>query len=280
VSVTRLLLDDRFAPITSEIGFVERPAREVVDAYVSWQQDIEGKPFEPPQIEGAIVGPVSYGPDVPPEPPPLRAGEPVFDVRELEGRLEDALAALLPLNDISARRCAFVATDSVWTAYFDNEWRGTDAFPRMSFLARELGCRALRVVARSDAVLLEVYAPRDTEWLNVERAVGAVLDGDRWTFVDQGARLPFEDESRYTARRIRDRFTLDTLRECAGHLGVRPLDDDFYVTPAFVLSRRRAPYRDQREYSLEEARAAESIPPPLAVPNRDGLLGRLRGLLR
>jgi hypothetical protein len=279
VSVTRLLLDDRFAPITSELGFVERPAREVVDAYVSWQQDIEGKPFEPPEMEGVIVGPVSYGPDVPPAPPPLPRGEPVFDVNELQGRLEDALAALLPLNN-SPRRYAFVATDSVWTAYFDNGRRGTDAFPPMSFLARELGCRALRVVARSDAALLEVYGPRDTEWLNVERAVGAVLDGDRWTFVDQGARLPFEDASGYAARRIRDRFTLDTLGEYADRLGVRPLDDDFFVQPAFVLSRRRAPYRDERDYSLEEARAAESIPPPLAVPRRDGLLGRLRGLRR
>jgi hypothetical protein len=277
--VTRLLLDDRFAPITSEIGFVERPTREVVDFYVAWQRDIEGKPFELPEMEGVIVGPVSYGPDVPPAPPPLPPGDPVLDVRELGGRLEDALAGLLPLNDISPRRYAFVATDSGWTAYFDNGRRGTDAFPPMSFLARELGCRALRIVARLDAALLELYGPRDTEWLNVERAVGAVLDGDRWAFVDQGPRLPFEDESPYAARRIRDRFTLDTLGEYAGHLGVRPLDDDFYVTPAFVLSRRRAPYRDQHEYSLEKARAEESIPPPLAVPRRDGLLGRLRGLL-
>jgi hypothetical protein len=277
--VTRLLLDDRFAPITSEIGLLERPAREVVDAYVAWQAEIEGKPFEPPEMEGVIVGPVSYGADVPPEPPPLPPGQPVLDVRELGDGLEDALAALLPLST-SPRRYAFVATKSAWTAYFDNGWRGTDAFPPMSVLARELGCRALRVVARSDAALLEFYGPRDTEWLNVERTVGAVLDGDRWTFVDQGALLPFEDQPRYAARRIRDRFTLDTLAEYAGRLGVRPLDDDFYVTPAFVLSRRRAPYRDEREYSLEEARAAESIPPPLVVPKRDGLLARLRDLLR
>jgi hypothetical protein len=150
----------------------------------------------------------------------------------------------------------------------------------MSFLARELGTRALRVVARPDAALLELYGPRDTEWLNVERAVGAVLDGDRWTFVDQGPPLPFEDATRHTARRIRDRFTLETLDEYAGHLGVRPLDDAFYVAPAFVLEKRRAPYFDQREYSLEEARAAEKVPPPLVVPRRGTLLERLRKLLR
>lgn len=233
------------------------------------------KPVEPPEMEGVIVGPVSYGPDVLPSPPPLHPG----DVRELEDRLEHALAALVPLND-SPRRYAFVATDSAWTAYFENGRRGTDAFAPMSFLARELGCRALRIVARSDAAFLELYGPRDTEWLNVERAVGTVLDGDRWTFVDQGARLPFEAEPRYEARRIRDRFTLDALGEYADRLGVRPLDDDFSVRPAFVLSRRRAPYRDEREYSLEEVRAAESTPPPLAVPTRSRLLGRLRGPLR
>jgi hypothetical protein len=277
VKVTRLLLDERFAPITSEIGFIELPAGEVVDAYVSWQEDIEGKPFEPPEIEGTITE-TYYGPDVPPEPPPLPPGEPVLDVRELNG-LENAIAALLPLN-ISARRYAFVATESGWTAYFDNGWRGTDAFPPMSFLAKELGCRALRVVARTDAALLELYGPRETEWLNVERAVGAVLDGDRWAFVDQGTPFVFEEESRYATRRIRDRFTLATLDEYAGHLGVRPLDDAFYVGPAFVLETRRAPFRDEREYSLEEARAAEVIPPALVVPRRDRLLDRLRSLFR
>lgn len=277
--MTRLLLDARFAPITSELGFIEFPAREVVHAYVSWQERIEGKPFEPPQIEGAVVGPISYGPDVPPEPAPLPPGEPVFDVREVDG-LEAALRALLPLTDMSPSRDAFVAAGPAWTAYLDNGWRGTDAFPPMSFLARALGCRALRVVTRPDAALLEVYGPRDTEWLNVERAVGAVLDGDRWSFIDQGARLPFEDARPYAARRIRDRFTLATLEEHARNLGVRPLDESFYTTPAFVLERRRAPYPDQREYSLEEARAADAIPPPLAVPHDAGLRGRLRELFR
>jgi hypothetical protein len=275
--VTRTLLDDRFAPITSEIGFVELPVRDVVEAYVSWQESIEGQPFEPPELEGTVVE-TYYGPDVPPPPPPLAPGEPVFDVGELETPLGEVLAQLLPLND-APRRYAFVATHSAWTAYFDNGWRGTDAFPPMSFLARELGCRALRVVARSDAALLELYGPRDTSWLNVERAVGAVHDGDRWSFVDQGPRLAFEHETRYDARRIRDRFTLALLEEYAGRLGVRPLDDSFYSAPAFVLERRRAPFRDQREYSLEEARSADAIPPPLAVPHRPGLLARLRGLL-
>jgi hypothetical protein len=138
----------------------------------------------------------------------------------------------------------------------------------MSFLASELGCRALRVVARSDAALLELYGPRKTDWLNVERAVGAVRDGDRWTFVDQGSPLPFEDETRYRTRRIRDRFTLATLAEYTASLGVRPLDEAFYAAPAIVLARRRAPFRDDRELSLDEARVADAIPPPLAVPHR------------
>jgi hypothetical protein len=279
VSVTRLLLDDSFAPITSEIGFLELPVPTVVDAYVAWQERIEGKPFEPPETEGAIVGPISYGPDVPPEPPQLPPGEPVFDVREVDG-LEAALRALLPLNDMSPRRYAFVGSESSWTAYFDNGWQGTDAFPPMSFLARELGCRGLRVVARSDAALLEVYGPHDTEWLNVERAVGAVLDGDRWTFVDQGHPLPFEDADGYEARWIRDRFTLEKLEQYLGELEVRAFDEAFYTVPAFLLQLRRAPYPDQRELSLAEALTEETISPPLAIPQRPGMLGRLRGLLR
>jgi hypothetical protein len=271
------LLDDRFEPITSEIGFIELPAPDAADAYAAWQERIEAEPFEPPELDG-VVTETYYGPDVPPEPRPLPADEPVFDTFECDG-LEGALARLPPLS-VSPRRYAFVATESAWTAYFDNGWGGTDAFPPMSYLAYELGCRALRVVARSDAALLGLYGPRETEWLNVERAVGAIRDGDRWTFVDQGQRLPFEDETRYQARRIRDRFTLATLEEYTAVVGVRPLDETFYAAPGIVLERRRAPFRDERELSLEEARAAEGAPPPLAVPHRPSSFGLLRGLLR
>jgi hypothetical protein len=271
--MSRFPLDGRYAPITSELGFLEQPLRVVVDAYVDWAERREREPFVPPELEGTTVE-TYYGPDVPPEPPPLPPGEPALDVHELDTPLPDALERLLPLR-IGARRFLFVPTASSWTAYFDNGWRGTDAFPPMSYLALELGCRGLRVVARADAALVEVYGARDTEWLNVERAVGAMDDGGRWRFVDEGRPLAFEDTDRYRARRIRDRFSHDALAAFLAGLGIRAFDDDFYRAPAILLQKRRQAPRDDRDISLEEARAAEPVPPPLALPPARGRLSEL-----
>jgi hypothetical protein len=62
---------------------------------------------------------------------------------------------------------------SSWTAFFSNGWRGTEAFPAISYLARMVGCRGLRVVAVRDSMdaapakpasrygglILELYGP-------------------------------------------------------------------------------------------------------------------------
>ena len=38
----QLLLDDRLAPITSELGFVQTPVETVAEALVDWQESIHG----------------------------------------------------------------------------------------------------------------------------------------------------------------------------------------------------------------------------------------------
>lgn len=36
----KLLLDDNLAPITSEFGFIEADCATVVDAFLSWQEEL------------------------------------------------------------------------------------------------------------------------------------------------------------------------------------------------------------------------------------------------
>jgi hypothetical protein len=139
-----LLLGGKLAPITNEIGFLELPRAQAVESCSGWQRSIQ-EPL------GRSVAKTS-----------------------VNGTLEEVLCSLLPLVSVVSSRALFVPTVSSWTAFFSNGWRGTDAFPPMSYLARMVGCRGLRVVAVRDtmdaapakpasrygALILELYGPR------------------------------------------------------------------------------------------------------------------------
>ncbi|MCY1081980.1 hypothetical protein [Archangium lansingense] len=233
-----LLLDDRWAPVTSEMGFLEADAEHTAHAFAAWQ--------------GGLF--VSRGISV--------------EVRPVPGPLEQALSALLPLTDAERRRYLFMPTRSSWTAYVDNGWRGTDVFGPVSYMAETLGCRGLRVVAvpntiqkdkgRFGAVMLEMYGPRRTAWLNYVRALGVSNDGGRWVFDQSGEPFPFEKLEHYQARRVRDRFTFDMLKEYLHHLGLSPFEEDFYLpdgAPAWMVERKGPVLPNHKEYTLAEARA-------------------------
>jgi hypothetical protein len=137
----------------------------------------------------------------------------------------------------------------------------------MSYLAERLGCRGLRVVAvphtlqkdkgRYGAVMLEMYGPHETHWLNYVRALGASNDGGRWVFDQSGEPFPFERLEQYQARRVRDRFTFDMLREYLRHLGLSPFEESFYLPPgtqAWLVEKTGAPVVARKQYTLAEAR--------------------------
>jgi hypothetical protein len=139
----------------------------------------------------------------------------------------------------------------------------------MAYMARTLGCRGLRVVAvphtyrkgrggRYGAVMLTVYGPRETAWINTLRVVSASNDGGPWVFDQVGEPFPFEQVERYQERRVRDRFTFDMLKDYLRHLGLSPFEEDFYLpegAPAWLVEKTGTFTPKQRDYTLEEARA-------------------------
>jgi hypothetical protein len=232
-----LLLDDRWAPITSEIGFLETGAEHAARAFSAWRAGL------------------------------LAARGIAVQARPVLGTLEQGLSALLPLTSPETQRELFIPTRSVWTAYVENGWGGTDASSPMSYMARTLGCRGLRVVAvphtyrkgrgRYGAVMLEVYGPHRTSWLNHLRAVSASNDGGHWVFDQFGEPFPFERLERYQERRVRDRFTFEMLKEYLGHLGLSPFEEDFYLpqgAPAWLVERTGPVLPTHEEFTLEQAR--------------------------
>ncbi|WP_257459474.1 hypothetical protein [Archangium lipolyticum] len=232
-----LLLDDRWAPVTSEMGFLETDAEHAARAFAAWQAGL--------LVPRGIA----------------------VEVRPVSGTLEQTLSALLPLTSPETRRDLFIPTRSPWAAYVENGWGGTDAASVMAYMARTLGCRALRVVAvpntirkdkgRYGAVMLAMYGPHRTAWLNSVRAVSALNDGGRWVFDQFGEPFPFEKLDRYQARKVRDRFTFDMLEEYLHHLGLSPFQEDFYLpqrSQAWLVEKTGSFVSAQKEYTLAQAR--------------------------
>jgi hypothetical protein len=237
----RLLLDGQVAPITETIGFLELPVDEAIRGYTAWQESIHAP------LGRAIT------------------------LEQVSGTLDQVLSSLLPLTSIISTRELFVPTASVWVAFFDNGWRGSDAAAPMSYLAQALGCRGLRMTAIPDtmdaapadprsrygAVVLEVYGPEPTRFLNYVRTISVVNDGGRWCFDQSGEPFPFERVERYVGRK-QDRFTSEMLSDYLDQLGLRPFDESFYLpqgTMASLIRKQGSLPPGLRNYTLAQARS-------------------------
>ncbi|KFE68548.1 hypothetical protein [Hyalangium minutum] len=238
-----LLLEDRWAPVTSTMGFLELGVEQAAQAFATWHREV----LTPRGI--------------------------TVEVLPVSGTLEQVLSSLLPLTSGERRRHLFIPTRSAWTAYVADQWTGTDAASPMRSMARRLSIRCLRVVTvphtlrgdrgRYGAVMLEVYGPEQPGKISsTVRALAAANDGGRWVFEQEGEPFPFEQVEKYQARRVRDRFTLEMLKDYLRHLGLAPFEEDFYLPQGSCawLIQKTGPFGTiTREYTLEEARAARVL---------------------
>jgi hypothetical protein len=231
-----MLLNDECSPTTDEIGFIELPVDKATEIVTGrWKPSI-----------------------------PLR-------VSHHTGPLKDVLYKLLPLTSLERRRRVFIQTASRWTAYFDNGWRGTDAFAVISNLA-EHRCMGMRVVADpesyggvrrrvdSPSIIWDVYGPDPNPTLNYVRTISAADEGGgHWEFHQSGDPLPFEEVSRYSARRIKDRFPVELLLEYLKHFDIDLFNPDFYSGPAAMIEFTSPKHPESHEYPTFEA-ARENKP--------------------
>lgn len=237
------LLNSIWEPVTSELGFIEAPAKTVVRRFRDWYADI----YDSPEVSIEIV--------------------------ETSGQLADILSNLLPLGTFRMRHL-FIPTASRWTAYFDNGYQGADVFSGISGLCETLHCHGIRAVnvpntikkvgakkwsGRYGAVMFELYGPKPNPILNYERVICAANDGGKWVFHTSGTPMEFEETERYSARRIKDRFTPDMLNRYLEALGIHAYEEDFYTAtsenPAFLVETKGLKIEGIEEYSLERARA-------------------------
>jgi hypothetical protein len=199
------LLGGQYAPLTESIGFLESPFETVVAADRKWRLAHGG-----------------------------------YNGRAVAGPLCVQLESLLPLTGPMLRRL-WVQTTGRWTAYFDNGINGSDPQGPLFYIAQQLGCRGAAVCVRpatnkrGQAVIMTLYGPQPTEWLNVVRSISAVQDSGRWEWKESGSVQPFEEIECYQQRRVRDRFTPQMLEQYAAALEIRPFDDTFYSTKGQLI---------------------------------------------
>jgi hypothetical protein len=239
----RTLLSDRFAPITSAIGFLETGLDEASDALLTWRRRLYGD----------------------------------ATATELHEPLTELLPRLEPLTLGVRPRELLVATASAWTAYFDCGANGGDPVSAIGYLCRVIGCRGVVAVSIPDtagtkherpgrygAVQFELYGPDMTEFLNYVRTVSAVNDGGRWRFDANGEVQDFEDLDAYRRRRKRERFTSDMLAGYLAALGLRPFDEDFYEPRAVLVDSNQPVPEGGLALSLADAQARQGIVPGVA----------------
>ena len=226
------ILDNRFVPLTFSIGFLKTPLGVAADAYLQW----------------------------------TRRNYRSVDALPIEGGLIDTLKELEPLTTLP-RRKLLMFTDSQWTAYFDNGARGPDPRTPVSYLSEQLHCQGLVATCvphtlntetgdsrgTYGAVQFELFAPTKREFLNYERSISVAYEAGKWRFDVSGDIQPFEDASRYSAEKIRDRFTPGMLREYCAALGVRLFDDQFYRGPGLLVLIHDPLPAGAKEFSLTQA---------------------------
>jgi hypothetical protein len=233
------LMSDRYAPITSAIGLLQKPFDDAVHGLEAWRRRLH------PRVR----------------------------VTQQDGPLPALLRRLEPLTTAVSPRELLVDTDSDWVAYFDCGHHGSDPFSTVGYLAEALKCQSLAIATvphtmgtgletpgRYGAVQFELFGPERTDFLNTVRAVSAAFDTE-WRFDANGTVQDFEQVDRYAARRIRDRFTSRMLADYCAALGVRPFEEAFYRDRgALVESTFRMP-PDVESMTLEQAQKLLGIVP-------------------
>lgn len=232
------LAGDRWAPVTSRIGFLRAPLDDVADQLRQWRTNIYGS----------------------------------ADLQRLDGGLAENILRLEPLTGGVRPRELLVATqDKNWTAIFDCGVQGGDQVTTVGYLARIMLAQGIVVNSipdrRATAALpdrygarqFELFSPLPGQFLNYTRTVSVVRTGSRWRFDANGTEQDYEDIEAYTRRTIADRFTPEMLEHYAAACGLRPWDLEFYPGPSALIANPATSPPQGWQLSIADAQARYGI---------------------
>jgi hypothetical protein len=212
-------VQDEFSSLSyvrRSIGLVQADSRTAAGAFSTWLNEI----LEPAGIR--------------------------MESREVRGDLSTILPNLLPI-DSPLTKSLFIPSKGTWTVLFENGPFGADA-GHVHVLAERLKSAAMSIVAMPVSNPNNYYGAVIWEVCNGDgtfrRTLYAMDDGGRWDFYSAGDPFEFEDLARYSATRIRDRFTIQMLEEYLAHMEIFPLRDDWFREEGSILVERIGGYLD------------------------------------
>jgi hypothetical protein len=176
--------------------------------------------------------------------------------RELP-RYPQCLRRLEPLQAPWTREL-LIAHGQRWTAYLNNDRNGGDPWPACSVVAELLGVHCVIAIHQPPtrvghaSTQLQLLGPEGEPPLRYVRTLVAHAEDGRWSWETSGTPLPFEDLSRYRARRVRDRLPRQLLVGYLAALGIGVDNDQRYGRA--VLVTQRVGWASYTE-SLQQARA-------------------------
>lgn len=254
---SELLFSERLAPITTSMGFIEVDIDGIVERFSSWRRNLVAGTDPKAKVE----------------------------VTEVSGELESVLKSILPFQRIQSNRFLFIPTDSKWTAYIGNRYRGTDP-SAIRYMAKLIGCRSLWMAAiphtlqnrgvprigRQGALIFELYGPECKDLSNLIRSIRLENNAGRWEFTTMGKPQPFEDPKQYRAKKISERFSFDLFSKYLNSLGIFPFSSDYYLPsgsgPAFIVEILGSKRRLGANISLKRARRLSKIEEGLRIRGR------------
>ena len=248
IKSTDLLFSNKFAPVTTNLGFIKADIQSVVDEFQTWIKEINN------QLDHQII---------------------ITDSR-ISGDLESVFRCLLPLQRSNSDKYLFIPTASDWTAVCDNGYQGTDS-SSPGYLAKKLNCLALWIVARPhtvkslgfnrlkrrSALIFELYGPKQTEWLNLIRQIRLEYTFGKWEFSEFGEYLPFEHIEEYQANKVENKFSFTTFCYYLRELGLSPYSIEYYLptesNSAHLIQLQRREIIQGTSISLQQARKLAGI---------------------
>lgn len=231
----KYLLDNQFAPLTFTWAFIEDSIKNIIDCLVNFQKEIDKRQNYTTEVK----------------------------LEYIECNLVDALKLMEPLTSIG-NIYLWLTTKSKWTAHFSNGINGADPVSLLFNIPLKLKTMGLMVICKPDiksgtygAFSFRLYGPKLIDYSNTLRVIDLINDGGRWDFSLSGEPLDFEDENRYKAKKLRDRFTSEMLEEYCKNFGIDLFNPDFYGTKGIIMKFPTS--KKARVMSLKQAREWHKI---------------------
>lgn len=231
--MTLSLFNNRLAPLTYSIGFLNAPITTVADTITQFLTKV-GK----------------HG-----------------KAHRLSGSLENNLLHLQPLTIGSHPRLLLTSTTTPdWTALFDAHARGQGVAQDVSIMAGKLKVRGYYVgCSLTSSVATNSLGGRHFRVLGPEQLLGEIRSIDliennpgKWYFEVGGEVQPYENLDAYSNRRRTQRLTDDMLLDYIAAVGLHPWDENFYTTPSYLITNTGPTFET---FTLEQARTRLGIPP-------------------